>query len=87
MDRCADELCDLARKKSPNFDADDIELVVQVVPDRTDSCRYYFVDHATRTLFWLDDYDQATETIFDDLRGVCDPSHIRTLCELMVLVI
>ncbi|KAG2359341.1 hypothetical protein BDR07DRAFT_221803 [Suillus spraguei] len=81
MDRCADELCNAARRKSPNFDADDIELVVQVVPNQTDSCQYYFVDHATRTLFWLDDHDQATETIFDDLRGVCDPSHIRYALE------
>lgn len=87
MDRCADELYDLARTKSPNFDAGDIELVVQVVPNQTDSCQYYFVDHETRTLFWLHVYDKATETVFDDLQGVRDPSHIRTLCELMALVI
>ncbi|KAG1796972.1 uncharacterized protein HD556DRAFT_263648 [Suillus plorans] len=87
MDKCADALYDLARTKSPNFDAGDIELVVQVVPNQTDSCQYYFVDHETRTLFWLHVYDQATETVFDGLQGVCDPSHIRTLCELMALVI
>ncbi|KAG2133826.1 uncharacterized protein EDB93DRAFT_1173652 [Suillus bovinus] len=81
MDRSADDLCDLARRQSPTFDVDDIELVVQVVPNQTDSCQYYFVDHATRTLFWLHAYDQATETIFDGFQGVCDPSHIRYALE------
>ncbi|KAG1751712.1 hypothetical protein EDB19DRAFT_1197425 [Suillus lakei] len=83
MDRCADELYGLARTKSPNIDADHIELVVQVVPDRRDSCQYYFVDHATRTLFWLHDHDhdQATENIFDKFPGVYDPSHIRCALE------
>ncbi|KAG1767358.1 hypothetical protein EV702DRAFT_1036102 [Suillus placidus] len=81
LDKCADELYDLARTKSPNFDADDIELVVQVVPNKTDSCQYYFVDHATRTLFWLHDHDGATENIFDELQGIYDPSHIRYALE------
>lgn len=83
MDRCADELYDLARTQSPNFDAGDIELVVQVEPNQTDSCQYYFVDHETRTLFWLHVYDQATatEAVFDGFQGVSDPSHIRYALE------
>lgn len=81
MDRCADVLYDLARRNLPNIDADDIELVVQVVLNQADSCQYYFVDHATRTLFWLHDYDRATENIFDGLQGVSDPSHIRYALE------
>ncbi|KAG1857680.1 hypothetical protein DFJ58DRAFT_324618 [Suillus subalutaceus] len=81
MDRCADELYDLARTNLPSIDADDIELVVQVVLNQADSCQYYFVDHATRTLFWLHDYDRATENIFDGFQGVCDPSHIRYALE------
>ncbi|KAG1816808.1 uncharacterized protein BJ212DRAFT_175916 [Suillus subaureus] len=82
MDRCADELYDLARTKLPNIDADDIELVVQVVLNQADLCQYYFVDHATRTLFWLHDYDRETENnIFDGFSGVCDLSHIRYALE------
>ncbi|KAG1751741.1 hypothetical protein EDB19DRAFT_1197946 [Suillus lakei] len=83
MDRCADELYDMARTKSPNIDADDIELVVQVVPNQANSCQYYFVDHATRTLFWLhdQDHDQATKNIFYGFPGVYDPSHIRCALE------
>ncbi|KAG2112941.1 hypothetical protein BD769DRAFT_1491475 [Suillus cothurnatus] len=80
MDRCAEELYDLARTK-PNFDANAIELVVQVVPNQADSCQYYFVDHATRTLFWLHDHDGAAENILDGIHGVCDPSHIRYALE------
>ncbi|KAG2125742.1 hypothetical protein DEU56DRAFT_563875 [Suillus clintonianus] len=83
MDRCVDELYDRGRTITPNFDANDIELVVQVVPAHTDYCQYYFVDHTTRTLFWLHDQDhnEATYNIFDDFRGVCDPSHIRFALE------
>ncbi|KAG1798368.1 hypothetical protein EV424DRAFT_470327 [Suillus variegatus] len=57
------------------------ELYDLVVPNQTDSCQYYFVDHETRTLFWLHVYDKATETVFDDLQGVRDPSHIRYALE------
>lgn len=82
MDRCADALYDLARTKKPNFDADDIELVVQPVSaNQPGSCQYYFVDHETRTLFWLHAHDQATNSVFDDIEGVCDPSHIRYALE------
>jgi hypothetical protein len=85
MDKCAEELYDLARTK-PNFDANAIELVVQVVPNQADSCHYYFVDHATRTLFWLHDHDGAAENILDGIHGVCDPSHIRTSWHLMAFM-
>jgi hypothetical protein len=80
MDRCADALYDLARTKKLNLDTDNIELVVQPVSgNQPGSCQYYLVDHVTRTLFWLHAYDQATNSVFDDIEGVCDPSHIRTL--------
>lgn len=81
MDRCADALYDLARTKKLNFGADDIELVVQPVSGHQPGCQYYFVDHVTRTLFWLHAHDQAKNNVFDDIEGVYDPSHIRYALE------
>ncbi|KAG0697076.1 hypothetical protein DFH29DRAFT_836251 [Suillus ampliporus] len=84
VDECVDELYDLAHAKSASLQSDEIELVVQLWPaeaeDAQVSCQYYFVDHATRTLFWLHDH-QATENIFSGLQGVADPSHIRYALE------
>jgi hypothetical protein len=67
-----------------NPEDDNIELVVQVTPAKNDGehvdCKYYYVDHTARTLFWLHDHPGATEDIFCKLRGVYDPSHIGASC-------
>ncbi|KAG1838586.1 hypothetical protein DFJ58DRAFT_813794 [Suillus subalutaceus] len=80
LDKCVDELNELAKTKSVDLGADDIELVVQLAQTETGDaqvfCYYYFIDHKARTLFWLHDYNQATDDIFSGLRGVADPSHI-----------
>jgi hypothetical protein len=38
-------------------------------------CSYYFADRAERTLFWL--HELGTGDLFDGVRGVNEPSHIR----------
>ncbi|KAG1740685.1 hypothetical protein EDB19DRAFT_767077 [Suillus lakei] len=83
LDGCVDGLYDLARVKSAISQADDIELVVQLESeDQQVTCRYYFVDHAARTLFWLHDVNYgATTNIFSSLQGVDDLSHIRYALE------
>jgi hypothetical protein len=35
--------------------ADSVELLLQIDEEDWESCSYYFVDHATRTSFWLED--------------------------------
>ncbi|KAG1733735.1 hypothetical protein EDB19DRAFT_1209482 [Suillus lakei] len=85
LDECVDVLYDLARTKSANLEAGDIELVVQLAQPEAEGgqviCHYYFADHKARTLFWLHDRHQATDDIFSGLRGVADPSHIRYTLE------
>ncbi|OAX38259.1 hypothetical protein K503DRAFT_718438 [Rhizopogon vinicolor AM-OR11-026] len=79
VDGCVDALHNLARTKSVNLENDNIELVVHVEQAEDNApvpCEYYFVDHVTRTLFWLHENDHATDNIFSGLQGVYDPSHI-----------
>lgn len=50
--------------------SDNVELFLQI---EDDDCAYYFVDHATRTEFWLEELNT------DDLNipAVVSPSHLR----------
>jgi hypothetical protein len=80
VDACVDKLHDLARINSVNPEDHNIELVVHITQDEVNVCQYYFVDHATQTLFWLHPHVQATDSIFSGLRGVYDPSHIGASC-------
>ncbi|OAX36665.1 hypothetical protein K503DRAFT_285380 [Rhizopogon vinicolor AM-OR11-026] len=81
VDGCVDALYELARNNSVDLTTGDIELVVQLeVAQDEVSCQYYFVDHKERTVFWLHDPSEATESIFSALQGVYDPSHMGALC-------
>jgi len=66
--------------KSVDLEDNDIELVLQLSrfggPGGNPLCQYYFVDHANRTLFWVQKHSKATDDIFCGLRGIYDPSHI-----------
>ncbi|KAG2151069.1 uncharacterized protein EDB93DRAFT_318904 [Suillus bovinus] len=80
--KCVDGLYDMARANSACLEACDVELVVQLWPTEGEmTCQYYFVDHKSRILFWLEDNHEATTNIFSGLRGVYDPSHIRLALE------
>ena len=52
---------------------DTMELYLEPV-DEEDSCRYYLVDHAMRTMFWLEDI--STESLGIPL--TVSDSHLRT---------
>ncbi|KAJ8598064.1 hypothetical protein M405DRAFT_927825, partial [Rhizopogon salebrosus TDB-379] len=79
---CVDALYDLARMKSVDLAADDIELVVQLEEGQAGvSCQYYFVDHNARTLFWLHDPHEAIEHLFSAVRVVYGLSHMRYALE------
>jgi hypothetical protein len=88
VDGCVKTLYDLASNNPNDPEAGDIradiiageiELVVQleVAQDKV-SCRYYFVDHRFRKLFWLpmDNHHEAAENLFSALQGVYDLSHM-----------
>ncbi|KAG1763189.1 hypothetical protein EDD22DRAFT_518426 [Suillus occidentalis] len=55
----------------------DIELVVELTRNQNKGlvCRYYFVDHTNRLLFWL--HEIPAEKIFDGVVGVEKWSHIK----------
>ncbi|KAF7325836.1 hypothetical protein MKEN_00434300 [Mycena kentingensis (nom. inval.)] len=54
--------------------SDSLELFVKL---EEDDCAYYFVDHATRAQFWMDDVD--TEEL--GLPDVVSISHLNLVCE------
>jgi len=77
MDSCVDELLTLAMSHGvvqPNDG--NIELVVQLLRDSqsVQICRYYFINHSKRLLFWLE--EQRTDMLFEGVKGVENLSHI-----------
>lgn len=57
------------------FPTANYDLVLDIIEteDKTIIRQYYFVDHDTRTLFWLDYYDMRTLLY---VPGVTEPGHI-----------
>lgn len=42
-------------------------------------CAYYFADHSTKTIFWLDSYPAEHFTVWEGVKGVTSPSHVGQL--------
>jgi hypothetical protein len=59
-----------------SLDAASYDLVLDRVEtkDRKIIWQYYFVDHKTRTLFWLDHYDMTD--LLCEVYGAWQPGHI-----------
>jgi len=76
MDSCVDELLALAMSHGVQPNDGNIELVVQLLRDsqKAQICRYYFINHSKRLLFWLE--EQRTEMLFEGVKGVENLSHI-----------
>jgi hypothetical protein len=54
----------------------DIELALEVVPaEGGPICGYYFINHKSRCLFWLDDFDAGG--ICSEIKAVVSLSHLR----------
>jgi hypothetical protein len=55
----------------------DVELVLEIISRGTEKiCGYYFVEHSSRCLFWLEEFD--AEQICDEIKVVVSLSHLRT---------
>ena len=64
-----------ARDENINLPSD-IELVLEIVPgDNEVICGYYFVEHGSRCLFWLEEFDAAG--ICEEIKAVVSLSHLR----------
>ncbi|KAG2751246.1 hypothetical protein P692DRAFT_20830991, partial [Suillus brevipes Sb2] len=77
MTSCIEELLALMTCGLPQLRSGDIELVVELTRNQKNNmvCRYYFVDHTNRLLFWLHEIPAAR--IFDGVVGVEKWSHIK----------
>jgi hypothetical protein len=58
------------------FPTGDYDLVIDIVKtkDEKTTQQYYYVNHNTRTLFWLEIYDMSR--LLSDAQGVEEPGHI-----------
>ena len=69
------ELDKMARDEGVTLSSD-IELVLEIIPQEDDPiCGYYFVEHSSRCLFWLEDFD--AEEICQKTQVVVSMSHLR----------
>ena len=76
-DQILGELENMARDKNVTLPPG-VELVLEIIPLKDDFiCGYYFVNHNSRCLFWLQEFD--AEEICDDIRVVVSLSHLREL--------
>ncbi|TBU35274.1 hypothetical protein BD311DRAFT_829155 [Dichomitus squalens] len=53
---------------------DDYEIFLSVATD-DDGCKYYFVDHTTQTVFWIEEIDPERHEL--ELPPVCSVAHLR----------
>jgi hypothetical protein len=58
------------------FPTDNYDLVLDIVKtdNQTTNLQYYYVDHNSRLLFWLDTYEMRQ--LLDGIPGVKEPGHI-----------
>ncbi|KAK0241113.1 hypothetical protein EDD85DRAFT_389731 [Armillaria nabsnona] len=55
------------------------DLVFELVQDPDNGeecCAYYFANHDTRSVFWLDDFDTNYLITWHEVKGVTEPSHV-----------
>lgn len=61
--------------------APDVDLVLDecpdLLPDQSKACRYYFVNHSDRCVFWMDKAESEMFPVMYGLNGVTSASHIR----------
>lgn len=77
-----DMFVDVLWKKSSELESSDIlpmptnyDLVIDIIETEGETIlRYYYADHDTRTVFWLDKY--YMKDLLPDILGVKEPGHI-----------
>ncbi|KAI0263350.1 hypothetical protein BC834DRAFT_309446 [Gloeopeniophorella convolvens] len=76
------------RREMQTFPTDDYDLVLDVTTMKDSGeiiWSYYYVDHKTRTLFWLQHYD-ASETLLYEAFGIQEPGHMKLRLEALYWV-
>ena len=60
------------------------QLVIQLNEEDSDGTwLYYFVNHGTHVVFWVDEFETTKLSAFDDLKGVTEFNHIGELLEAL----
>lgn len=55
------------------------DLVFDIIRNDNDHkiyCAYYFADHATKSIFWLDSYPAGHFDVWHQVKGVTSPGHV-----------
>ena len=73
---CLEQITELVRKANIDVSENELVLDLQRGDDGEILCGYYFVDHAARSLFWLEVFDISP--LLSEVRGATMPSHIST---------
>ncbi|KAI9446149.1 hypothetical protein H4582DRAFT_2069488 [Lactarius indigo] len=70
------------RQADLRLPTDDYDLVLDIIEmgDNEVVWGYYYVDHVSRTLFWMDFYE-CGDSLLRDVRGVREPGHVRLRLE------
>ncbi|KAJ7439704.1 hypothetical protein B0H11DRAFT_559619 [Mycena galericulata] len=63
--------------------ADDIDIVLDLFEDRSETikCGYYFVDHSTRSIFWMDVFEISQLSSWKRVPGITSASHTSLILE------
>jgi len=83
LDEYANVLHEYLTLFKPALDINDVHIVFELKPREEDvgnsqlECRYYLVQHKTRTVFWLDNFDASCLPMWSEVSGVKSPTHVR----------
>ncbi|KAI0306292.1 hypothetical protein B0F90DRAFT_1814217 [Multifurca ochricompacta] len=64
------------KHRSPSVEYDLVLDRTKTKDGKSFTWSYYYVDHKTRTLFWLDSYD-GKYTLLSEARGLTEPGHVK----------
>ncbi|KAF8838705.1 hypothetical protein BDN67DRAFT_1012905 [Paxillus ammoniavirescens] len=82
IDSYADTLKQWVEYHYPNIVTADAELALELFGDQTKQggCKYYYVDHQKRVLFWAHEFAPEID-LMENVKSVSDLSHVRYMIE------
>ncbi|KAF7325825.1 hypothetical protein MKEN_00433200 [Mycena kentingensis (nom. inval.)] len=82
MERNMNVILDFLRAKNVElFDNVDLVLDEYFFSDDSLGCQYYFVNHSSRCIFWMDHANSELFDVSEELNGITSASHIRHILE------
>ncbi|KAJ7619660.1 hypothetical protein FB45DRAFT_931357 [Roridomyces roridus] len=86
VDACVQHVHARLSTKDSELDADEVDIVLLEPDEDHDSekpltCGYYLVDHLSRTIFWMDEFELSKISTCQRVGGVLSESHIESILE------